>query len=204
MNSNTSLIPFLPPNSAPMVIHFINLLKIRLKITKERKSKFGDYRYPNSKYPYHRITVNGNLNPYSFLITTLHEIAHAMVYDQYKNRVQPHGIEWKKNFRTLLIKSIEQQHFPDSIAQPLALYAQNPKASTASDQRLMLALNQYNTNPSTLLVDLKEGEAFKLGKKIFIKGPKQRTRFLCIEQMSNQRYLVNGIAEITRINKNLN
>ena len=42
-------------------------------------------------YNNHRISVNGNLNKYSFLITLIHELAHLLTFTQYKNRVDPHG-----------------------------------------------------------------------------------------------------------------
>jgi hypothetical protein len=50
-----------------------------------------------------RITVNVNLNPYNFLVTYLHEVAHLEVYRQYKRRQPPHGKAWKTHFRLLLI-----------------------------------------------------------------------------------------------------
>ncbi|HAD34265.1 MAG TPA: hypothetical protein DCF44_07170 [Chitinophagaceae bacterium] len=44
------------------------------------------------------MSVNGNLNSYHFLITLLHEIAHMLVWEQFRNRVKPHGLEWKHVF----------------------------------------------------------------------------------------------------------
>ena len=55
--------------------------------------------------------MNGDLNPYSFLITTLHEFAHLHTFQQHGNRVNPHGDEWKTNFRKLLIDMIKKIFF---------------------------------------------------------------------------------------------
>ena len=44
------------------------------------------------------ISINNNLNPYSFLITLTHELAHAFVYRNYKNTRDPHGKKWQLMF----------------------------------------------------------------------------------------------------------
>ena len=36
----------------------------------------------------------------------------------------------------------------------------------------------------------------KKNKKIFIKGIKQRTRYLCEEVISKKKYLIHGIADV--------
>lgn len=60
---------------------------------KPRRTRLGDFR---AQLGYReRITVNVNLNPYNFLITYLHEVAHLEVYRKYKRRQPPHGKAWK-------------------------------------------------------------------------------------------------------------
>ena len=44
--------------------------------------------------PHHRISVNENLNPYAFLITLLHEVAHMTTWEKHRlrmRRCRPHG-----------------------------------------------------------------------------------------------------------------
>ena len=55
---------------------------VHFKISKPRKTKLGDFRIdPGKKLP--TITVNGNLNEYSFLVTTIHEFAHLHTFLTY-------------------------------------------------------------------------------------------------------------------------
>ncbi|HXL57832.1 MAG TPA: hypothetical protein VN958_16335, partial [Chitinophagaceae bacterium] len=69
-----ALATFLPEGSFENVVHYLHQHKVHLTVTRERKSVLGDYR--NAVHgKNHRITVNGNLNKYAFLITLLHELA---------------------------------------------------------------------------------------------------------------------------------
>ncbi|MDQ6814418.1 MAG: SprT-like domain-containing protein, partial [Bacteroidota bacterium] len=92
---------YLPPNTFLAVAAYLQQHKVHLTVAQERKSILGDYRnaYNNRN---HRISVNGNLNKFSFLITLLHELAHLLTFEKYANRVQSHGREWKTLFGQLL------------------------------------------------------------------------------------------------------
>ena len=65
---------FLPSGTGEAVLHYLHEYKVHLTIARERKSILGDYRHRTHQQN-HRISVNGNLNPYAFLVTLLHEIA---------------------------------------------------------------------------------------------------------------------------------
>ena len=99
---------FIPPGTFELVIPYFKIHCIHLTISRERKSILGDYRHPTGKNPAHRISVNASLNPYSFLITLLHEIAHMLVFIRFKNTVSPHGKEWKAQFQQILISNMFQ------------------------------------------------------------------------------------------------
>ena len=85
---------YIPEASAQLMFDYLNKYKVHLTITKERRSILGDYRHA-THYQNHRISINGNLNKYSFLITLIHEIAHLVTFVQHGNRVSAHGREWK-------------------------------------------------------------------------------------------------------------
>ncbi|MBC8111341.1 MAG: SprT-like domain-containing protein [Verrucomicrobia bacterium] len=168
----------------------------RFKITRKRNTKLGDYRFSPEKG--HQITVNQNLNKYSFLITFLHEVAHYQVVTTYKKNKLPHGKEWKNRFAQLAAPVLNESIFPKEILNPLQLYMQNPKASSCSDPTLMNALRLFNTNEEkiTLLADLQIGETFRLNRRVFRKGEKRRTRALCEELSSRKKYLISVMAEV--------
>src|SRR5215510_12018967 len=113
-----ALSEYLPAGSYEMVSHYLRTHKVHLTITKARATVLGDYRNAwGSKN--HRITVNGNLNPYSFLVTLLHELAHLHTFMSHGNHVQSHGKEWKKAFSDLLADFIRSGIFPDDIRKAL-------------------------------------------------------------------------------------
>ena len=111
---------YLPDGSFEPVVQLINQYKVHLTVTKARKSVLGDYRHP-ALGANHKITVNGNLNKYEFLITLLHELAHLLCFEQYKNRVEAHGQEWKNIYSSLLAQFIRLEIFHVDIAFQLIL-----------------------------------------------------------------------------------
>ena len=47
-----------------------------------------------------------NLNPYRFLMTLVHEVAHLVAFQKYGRAIKPHGKEWKFTFQTLMLPFI--------------------------------------------------------------------------------------------------
>src|ERR1700694_32960 len=92
---------YLPPNTYEAVLDYLQQYQVHLTVARERKSILGDYRH-RLRDKNHRISVNGNLNKYAFLITLLHELAHLLTFEKYGNRVAAHGKEWKLLFGQLL------------------------------------------------------------------------------------------------------
>ena len=85
-----SLQQFLPPNTYEPVLQYLHSYKVHLTIARERRSILGDYRHRTTHHA-HRISVNGNLNAYAFLITLLHELAHLLTFEKWGNKVQSTG-----------------------------------------------------------------------------------------------------------------
>src|SRR5215204_4864556 len=109
---------YLPPNTLSAVTNYLNFYHVHLTMARERKSILGDYRH-RTHGKNHRISVNGNLNIYSFLITLLHELAHLLTFEKFGNKVQSHGKEWKAIFGLLLDRFIKQDVFPPDIKHVL-------------------------------------------------------------------------------------
>lgn len=195
------LLKYIPAATVDQCAGWIVEKNIHLKITRGRASKFGDYR-PLGPGKGHRITVNHDLNPYAFLITFVHEVAHLHSYVNYRHRHDPHGKEWKHEFRILLKDFIVAGVFPEDIKIALEGYIRNPAASSCSDIHLMRALKRYDNRPDEVyhLEDVPENTVFTLHQSrsglTFRKGHRIRRRFHCIEINSQRVYFVSPMAEI--------
>ncbi len=167
-------------------------------VSRSRHSKYGDYRFQPKKG--HQITVNHNLNPYAFLVTYLHEVAHLVTYLEFKNKVQPHGKEWKNHFKDLFDPILDQELLPIELIQVLQTYLKNPAASSASYAPLVEILKTYDPiNPLVLLKDLPENSRFQIKNLQLIKQKLNRTRYFCIDPNSGKRYLVSKNANVLPI-----
>jgi hypothetical protein len=193
---------FLPPGSFDQVAPFFKTHTIHLTLTYERKSVLGDYRHPVPDVPFHRISINCNLNPYSFLITLLHEIAHLVTFTHFQNKAAPHGKEWKAEFRKILIPFIGKTFFPPDVEKALLAYIHNPAASTCTDPQLYKALYRYDVQkPGFKLVDeIPENAFFEIEDgQVFQKLEKVRTRTRCQNVKNKKIYFVQGIMEVKEV-----
>jgi hypothetical protein len=189
---------FLPPNTYEPVLAYLHQYRVHLTVARERKSILGDYRH-RTGVKNHRISVNGNLNRFAFLITLLHELAHLLTFENFGNRIAPHGKEWKQVFGQLLAQFIEHNVFPDDIRRSLTDSLHNPAASSCSDEHLLRVLKRYDENETHLVFveTIPEGALFKTDDgKIFRKGEKIRKRFKCEEVKTRKIYLFSPIYEV--------
>ena len=169
------------------------------KISKPRKTKLGDFRANVGGM--HSISVNGDLNQYSFLITTLHEFAHLITYNEHKWKVKPHGIEWKNNYTKLILPIIELGHLPSELNKVLLGSLHNVKASSCTDKKLHRVLLSYDKLDEGLnyLERIDHDSDFELNGKTFKKGNLRRTRYVCMEHSTQKTYLVNALAKVKEI-----
>ena len=191
---------FIPEGSFDTVMHYISRYKVHLTISRQRLTVLGDYKHalPGKN---HRISVNGSLNKFSFLITLLHELAHLFTFEKYNNRVRPHGKEWKAEFAGILAEFVQLKIFPEDIQRTLYASIANPKASSCSDTQLLRVLKKYD-HPNTKTVhveDLALNELFVTRDgKVYKKGEKRRTRFFCEHIASKRTFLVHGLMEVKK------
>ncbi|HRO06802.1 MAG TPA: SprT-like domain-containing protein [Ferruginibacter sp.] len=194
----TGLTRYLPEGSYDLVIDYIFQYKIELTVTRKRNTLLGDYRSKTGDKN-HRISVNGNLNPYNFLVTFLHELAHLLTFERYGHRIQPHGKEWKAQYSALLQKAIDRHLFPAPIVEALKQSIRNPGATTCGDTALLRVLKQYDDNAHQLVhvEDVPPGALFTIsGNRVFKKGEKVRTRYKCQEVSNGKWFLFNGLYEV--------
>jgi len=192
---------YMPEPAARVISRWINDSGCLFRISKGRTSKFGDYRPPYNGQG-HRISVNHNLNPYAFLITTVHEFAHLATWNAHQNRTKPHGKEWKANFKRLMKPFLEARIFPSDIEVALIKHMENPAASSCTDRHLFLTLRRYDHRteyadtvealPPYAIFTLKNGRMFQKKEKV-------RKRYRCIEIKTKRIYLFSPFAEVIHI-----
>lgn len=192
---------YLPEGSFDDVLYYIQHYKVHLTVTRERSSVLGDYRNSFADKN-HRISVNGNLNKYAFLITLLHELAHLFTYERFGHRVQAHGPEWKNEFSKILAQFLLKKVFPPDIDKALLKTLQNPSASSCADTSLLRVLHRYDDkNDATTLVEaIPEGSVFKIKNgKIFRRLEKIRKRIKCMEVATGKMYLFSPVYEVEQV-----
>ncbi len=195
---------FLPGGTFDLVVPYFQSHTIHLTLTRERKTVLGDYRHPTRDFNYHRISINVNLNPYSFLITLLHEIAHLLVYIHFKNTVSPHGREWKTQFRHIMVPFLGKRLFPKNVEHALLTYLHNPSASTCTDIGLFKALYHYDEQKPghKLIDDMEHGQWFAIEDgRVFEILEHNRTRTRCREITTGNIYLFSSITEVKHLRK---
>ncbi len=167
---------------------------VKIKVSRPRKGKLGDFR-PSDDHENHVITVNDNLNPYSFLITFVHEVAHLKIWERHKNKVDPHGAEWKQEFKKLMRDFMTPAILPESLITALSIHFTKTKSSTCFDPDLMHELLKYDVNNTKILLsNVEMNVPFEFDNRVFIRKENLRTRSKCEELNTNRVYLIHNAA----------
>lgn len=195
MSLKTALSAKVPDSTIDYCVALEKKHPFRFKITRARSSKLGDYRYDGKL---HQITVNEDLNPYAFLITYLHEVAHRITKEKHP-RAPAHGIAWKTIFQNLLTEVLQFAPFPEDILPEVLQFIANPKASSHADKKLYMALRQFDDHQGDLLADIPPGTNFNFRGTTYRKEHKRRTRSLCTQLATGRQYLISESAEIELI-----
>ncbi len=182
-----------------MCEELLGSLDVEVKVVTIRVTRHGDYRQlVNGK---HLITLNATKNPYRFLMTMVHEIAHLLAFEKYGRRIRPHGKEWKTTFQHLMLPFLQPGIFPSELLPLLANHLRNPKASSTTDSSLALALRSYDPPSDAVpVMEIPPGAMFRMynGRK-FKRGDKRVKRIECVEISTGRLYLFQPNAEVERI-----
>lgn len=206
----------LPVKAVEWAYNYLDHYKVHLHITRGRRSKLGDYRWPRHEeqaepsgkgHNFHEISVNGNLNPYMFLLVFLHEAAHLETHQRYGHgSVTPHGHEWQAEYAALLRQHVE--FFPEDVRSAIMSYTRRiplPRRIGRYVEELLHHYDKdYNAANDLHLDDLPAGSLFRLKTrhdKLFQSQEKRRTRWLCTEVATKRQYLINGIAEVEKVDE---
>ena len=187
----------IPKEYVEYVVHLFLNNPVRFRIVKPRKTKLGDFR-SGIKDEKPQITINNDLNPYSFLITTVHEFAHLITHNKFGRKAATHGVEWKNEYSKLIFPIIEMKQLPADIERVLLNSLVKVKASSCSDVELQRILMKYDIqqNDQLLLEELDKNTIFTLNNKQYKKGDLRRTRFLCQRIESKKEYLIHALAKV--------
>lgn len=201
MDKIAVLSKYMPADAAPVIARWIDYFQCEFKISRNRSTKYGDYRHPFQGQG-HRISVNYNLNPYAFLVTTVHEFAHLLTWNEYNRKARPHGSEWKANFRKMMKTFYEKNVFPGDVQQVIINYMDNPAASSCTDLNLSRILQKYDAvKPDSITVEkLPFNAKFRMKNgRVFRKETVVRKRYRCVELSTGKIYLFNPLAEVSLI-----
>jgi SprT protein len=198
-----ALADYLPQGTYEHIAEYLHRYKVHLTVSRERTSVLGDYRNA-TRDRHHRISINGNLNKYAFLITLLHELAHLLTFDQFAHTVQAHGKEWKSLFGGLLAQFLQHNIFPGDVRVALERTLHNPAASSCADDDLMRVLRKYDPEDKRycLVEEVPEGSLFRTKDgRVFRRESLLRKRIRCVDVQSKKVYLFSPIYEVLRVEK---
>ncbi|MDC0201999.1 SprT-like domain-containing protein [Flavobacteriales bacterium] len=171
---------------------------VKVIVSSPSKSRMGVF-IPK-RHGYHIVRINNNLNKYSFLITLIHELAHASIWGKYGRRVNPHGNEWKDQYRKMMLPFLNPEFFPEDILRLLSNHMINPKATTVRDLELYMILKKYDKNRSTFISEINDGDEFSIDNgKRFVRIEKLRKNYKCKEISTGKLYRFSPIAEVKLI-----
>jgi hypothetical protein len=89
-------------------------------------------------------------------------------------------------------------YLPQNILAAISNYVKNPAASSCTSPELVRTLKQYDLREELhLLVEsITEGAGFYIENRLFIRGPKLRSRYRCQELTTGKWYFVPGLMEV--------
>lgn len=189
----------LPKSSVSYCLSLWEETPFSFTVKNPRTTKLGDFRYrKDQKIQY--ISINSDLNPFQFLLTYIHEVAHLRTFEKYGMAHAPHGKEWKRTFQGLMLPLLSEEIFPKDILIPLKLHMSNPAASSARDLFLMKEMSKYDPKERNaaafFLSDLAPGSEFHVAGKKFKKGETRRSRVVCEELSTGKKYLISRLAKV--------
>ena len=186
---------YLNKDAEKQILKWEKDFNVNVEISNPSKTRLGVF------IPKHKgknlIKINNDLNKYSFLITLVHELAHASIWIKYGRSVRPHGDEWKEEFQRMMLTFLNPYYFPDDILKALSLHMTNPRASTVRDVYLSEILISYNNHNIITISSLNDGDFFKTSDgRLFKKIEKLRKNYKCLDLKSGKLYSFSPLTEI--------
>ena len=194
--SVANLQKYLPENTLPFLKTWFGEHYIHIKITKGRNSKLGDYRKMPDKS--HQITINSTLQPQLFFFVLTHELAHLLAFENFGNRISPHGAEWKNKFRTMLLES--NSVYSEDLKPIILKFSKAPKANFMSSPDLVKYFHIENYEDETSYIeDLETEDRFIYRKQTYIIEGKRKKNYICLNLDNGKRYIFKPLARVEKL-----
>lgn len=144
----TSVLQSLIPEGAlPLIHQWSEQYRVTYFVVAPRKTKLGDHRHDSSR-KISIITLNQDSNPYRFLVTLVHELAHAKVRFESAVPVAPHGKEWKAAVSAMMFEMKDCGVFPYDVEVAIERHFSSPKYTDTIDPVFARILDQYGKGSS--------------------------------------------------------
>ncbi len=189
----------LPMGTLPQIQQWAKGYPLRIKITRERKTKLGDYRKaPNGL---HHITVNGNLQPELFFFVLTHELAHLLAFEKYSRQIAPHGAEWKITFGRMILESLEL--YPLELQRLLIPFSRAPRANFMASPTLVKYFDVSNpSDPKTYVENLQTKDQFQFKGETYLMMEKLKKNYLCKQIGTGRIYRFSALAKVEKLERN--
>lgn len=182
---------YLPENTLPFLRLWFADYYIHIHISRNRESKLGDYRKMPDKS--HKITLNSTLPPYLFFFVLTHELAHLHTFENFGRYTAPHGKEWKRVFREMLLESLEI--YPEDLQIILRKFSKSPKANfMASDD--LVRYFESEKQGKTFIESLNENIRFVYKEKTYIIIQKRKKNYLCECLDNGKKYIFKPLVQV--------
>jgi len=192
------LYDYVPINSLEKLNLLLKNLSVKIEITQNRKTKYGDFKFNNGNS---KISVNKTSNKYRFLITLIHEIAHFLTYSDFRYKIKPHGDEWKNKYKKIMKPFLHSSIFPPKLLLLLKNHMEKPTASTDSDSELSIEIKKHDINlNSKFIFELMVGDIFKFNLKNYQILKKRVKKYECLNLTTNKKYLFSPHVQVSLIN----
>ena len=187
---------YVPDAAIPILSKYFIYWKVNLAIVPRRNTKHGDFRMLSKGV--HRISVNNYSNPYRFLITLIHEIAHLVAFKDFGISIKPHGKEWKSCYKKLMIPFLNPKIFPKDLLNLLVFHFKNPRASTDVDFNLVIELNKFDLETEkNYIFELDFGTIFEIHNgRTFVLVSRRKKRYECKEVSTEKKYFFSPHAQV--------
>lgn len=186
---------------SPLVEKVKNLYSIRglvLIVSKPRKTKLGDCTVKPDKTGI--ITINSDLSPEQTFMTMIHELAHYHQFINYGftgNKLQPHGPEWKMEYKKLMNNFFGFNYFDPETEKNMMRHMDKPSATVCRDVELY-----KNMNPGKQFVcDITVGDRFLHNFVVYEIMQKLKKNYKCKSELNGKMFIFQPLVNITIVSR---